>query len=101
MDDSLKNKDLLDLLIVLDERDNVGTARSTIRRGTYSLDGCPVRIDDDIRAGFKVALCEIPSGASIIKYGGSIGTAGRIIPAGRLVHTHNMRSNLSTHDQGL
>jgi len=82
-------------VIVINELDNVGNAVEDISAGgeavylfsgkTYSL-----KVVDDIRFGFKVALREIPEGGDIIKYGETIGRAGRAILPGERVHVHNV-----------
>jgi altronate dehydratase small subunit len=48
---------------------------------------------DDIPANHKFARTDIKAGASIIKYGLSIGRASRDIRKGQYVHVHNIESN--------
>lgn len=50
--------------------------------------------DDVAPRGHKVALCDIPEGSEIIKYGFPIGTATRDIAKGEWVHTHNLVTGL-------
>ena len=45
--------------------------------------------------GHKYALCDIPSGENVIKYGNPIGHATADIRSGEHVHTHNLKTNLS------
>lgn len=52
-----------------------------------------VRID--LKTGHKHAICAIRIGENVIKYGYSIGHATQDIACGELVHTHNLRTNLS------
>lgn len=47
-----------------------------------------------IETGHKVALCDIPCGAQVIKYGYPIGRAKVDIKAGEHVHAHNVASAL-------
>lgn len=47
----------------------------------------------DIAYGHKIALLDIAAGATVLKYGLSIGSATRNIRAGDHVHTHNVESN--------
>ena len=47
----------------------------------------------DIAYGHKIALLDIAAGATVLKYGLSIGSATRDIRAGDHVHTHNVESN--------
>lgn len=50
---------------------------------------------DEIKAGHKIALWDIPKGGNIIKYGVPIGSATEDIKKGQWVHTHNMKTNLT------
>ena len=47
---------------------------------------------DAIALCHKIALCDIPSGTLVVKYGESIGEAIRDIRRGEHVHTGNLRS---------
>ena len=51
-----------------------------------------VAVDTD--TGHKTALCDIPAGADVIKYGFPIGCATADIAKGEHVHTHNMATKL-------
>lgn len=51
-----------------------------------------VRALDAIPYGHKIALCEIPSGEEIVKYGEVIGVAVKDIQKGNHVHVHNLDS---------
>jgi len=42
----------------------------------------------------KIALCDIPKGGKIIKYGEVIGAATQDIPKGAHVHSHNIQSGV-------
>ena len=50
---------------------------------------------ESIPAGHKAALCDIPEGSPVIKYGNVIGYAKCDIHAGEWVHVHNVRTGLS------
>lgn len=85
--------------IQIDERDNVATATSDVRKGDeveiLSPDGKVIlkaEPVDDISFGHKLSLRKIKKGEDIIKYGEVIGVASRDIPAGEWVHTHNVDS---------
>lgn len=52
----------------------------------------PLRVIRDVPYGHKVALADIRSGDSIIKYGERIGVASRDIRKGEYVHIHNLDS---------
>ena len=49
-----------------------------------------MRLRDDVPAGHKVALRDIPPGGQVRKYGQVIGVATGPIAAGEHVHTHNL-----------
>lgn len=51
-------------------------------------------LKEDIPAGHKFALTDIPAGSPVIKYGEPIGLAGADIPRGSHVHTHNLKTAL-------
>ncbi|MBQ8577747.1 MAG: altronate dehydratase [Clostridia bacterium] len=72
--------------------DNVAVALTALCAGQTS---CGVTLTEDIPAGHKFALTEIPTGADVIKYGAPIGHAEKDIPAGAWVHTHNVKTGLS------
>ncbi|MBO5736446.1 MAG: altronate dehydratase [Clostridia bacterium] len=65
--------------VIINKKDNVGVC----------LDG-----NEQIPAGHKYALCDIPKGEYVIKYGEIIGRATQDIKAGEWVHTHNVKSHL-------
>ena len=71
--------------------DTVGLATNPLRAGTDVLAGdALVRLRDDVPAGHKVALADVPEGGEVRKYGQVIGVATRAIAAGDHVHTHNL-----------
>ncbi len=72
--------------------DNVAVALSRLEKGSMTAG---VTLAEDIPAGHKFALCDIPAGRDIIKYGAPIGCAVTDIAAGAWVHTHNTKTNLS------
>jgi altronate dehydratase len=81
-------------VLVISARDNVATALEALEAGrTVEADARTVVALEPIPAGHKIALCEIASGAGVIKYGSPIGTATTDIPAGAHVHTHNVASS--------
>ncbi len=49
---------------------------------------------EEIPAGHKMAICNIPAGGQVIKYGYCIGNAKEQIPSGAWVHTHNLGTAL-------
>ncbi|HKX29184.1 MAG TPA: altronate dehydratase family protein [Blastocatellia bacterium] len=81
--------------LVLNEKDNVGVARTPVPDGTE----VPIAADvpdhkltarATIVPGHKVALRPIPAGTLVTKYGETIGRATTDIGPGEWVHTHNV-----------
>lgn len=84
--------------IVIDGTDTVATAIRDLAAGTVvRLDAGArtqaVTVTQPIAYGHKFALCEIASGAAVIKYGAAIGTATRAIGTGEHVHSHNLEGS--------
>jgi altronate dehydratase small subunit len=89
--------------ILMHPRDNVATSVEEVQSGD------PVQVSGEsenrtltaiepVPFGFKIALEEIPQGALIVKYGETIGKAGRLIPKGALVHIHNLEGTRARGD---
>lgn len=49
---------------------------------------------EEIPAGHKMAIKDIPAGGQVIKYGYRIGIAKEEIKAGAWIHTHNIKTAL-------
>lgn len=79
-------------IIIINPKDNVGVARGEIKEGeeVSPPERNPIRALNDIPAGHKIALQDIPAGTAVIKYGETIGHAKEYIKQGSWVHTHNM-----------
>lgn len=78
----------------LSAEDNVAIALRALRAGdTVTLDGALCRVDRDIALGHKLAARAIARGETILKYNCPIGVATQPIPAGALVHVHNVASS--------
>jgi altronate dehydratase small subunit len=88
----------MSLAICIHRDDNVATLLDDSAPGTVSLLGetssSVVQATESIFRGHKIALVPLASGATVIKYGVTIGHATRNIPAGGWVHTHNCASPL-------
>ena len=83
-------------LLRITGRDNVAVALRPLRAGeTVEAGGVRLTLADDIPAGHKAALADIPEGGHVIKYGFPIGYAKAPIPAGSHVHVHNLHTLLS------
>ena len=83
----------------INENDKVVVALKTIPAGeTVMVDvqGEKRQITalEEIPAGHKMAICDIPAGEEVIKYGYRIGNAKENIRAGAWVHTHNLKTAL-------
>ena len=82
--------------IRITESDNVAVALHPIAAGeAVDAVGGALKASEDIPQGHKVALTPIEEGEAVIKYGFPIGHATESITAGRWVHTHNVKTNLS------
>lgn len=82
--------------IKIHQEDNVVVALKELVPGTVLTldDGRTVMVKAQIPAGHKVAICDISSGGSVIKYGARIGLAKEAIAAGEWVHVHNLATGL-------
>ncbi len=79
----------------INESDNVAVAITTISQNeTFVIDGEEIIAKEEIPAGHKIALCDIKTDSSIIKYGCAIGHAKESIYKGSWVHTHNIKTSL-------
>lgn len=86
-----KKEKLIDKAIIINNNDNVATARAEIPVGTILILGNnSITVRDNIPFGHKLALKNIPKGEPIIKYGQRIGIAIKDIFPGELVHIHNV-----------
>jgi len=74
-------------LLRLSHHDDVAIALDPLPAGT-TADGVVAR--DDVPRGHKIALRDLPAGASVHKYGHVIGVATRAVRAGDHVHVHNV-----------
>ncbi len=77
--------------IRIDPRDNAAVALRPFARGYKALE---VVLTNDIPAGHKFALSDIPAGSAVVKYGAPIGYARADIAAGSHIHTHNLKTGL-------
>ncbi|WP_418320076.1 UxaA family hydrolase [Piscinibacter sakaiensis] len=78
-------------IIRLSDIDNVVVARVPLDRGNaLQLGDEELTLLDAVDVGHKLALCEIPAGTAVRKYGQTIGLALRDIRRGEHVHVHNL-----------
>jgi len=75
----------------IDDKDNVAVATEPIARGAAVIvNGVSIcTAAEDIRAGHKIALVDIPAKGNIIRYGEVIVVATMPIARGEWVHIHN------------
>lgn len=78
------------------ETDNVVVALKTLAAGeTITVGEQNVTAKEEIPAGHKMAIRDIPAGGEVIKYGYRIGNAKEDIAAGQWIHTHNLKTALN------
>lgn len=81
----------------ISKRDSVAVALSSLKAGErLVVDGVAVTLENDIPAGHKFSLENLPAGSTVFKYGYPIGRAAMDVPQGRHVHVHNLESLLDT-----
>jgi len=82
-------------LLKLHQSDNVAVAVTRLPAGTeLAVDRDSFTVLEDIPAGHKIALTDLPAGAMVVKYGHTIGTVTRPVGRGRWLHSHNVRTTL-------
>ena len=85
--------------IKINENDNVVVALNTLPQGetlNVKVRGTlkTVTALDEIPAGHKMALCDIPEGGEVIKYGYCIGNTSETVREGSWIHVHNLKTAL-------
>lgn len=83
----------------INENDNVVVALNVIPAGEsvqVEVQGETKSVTalEEIPAGHKMAICDIPEGGEVIKYGYRIGNAKEAIKCGNWIHTHNVKTAL-------
>ncbi|MBQ6260895.1 MAG: UxaA family hydrolase [Firmicutes bacterium] len=79
--------------MMINEKDNVAMATTNVPAGEkvlVTLTGQEVVAAEDIKAGHKMALCDLKKGDFVIKYGIPIGNMKSDCPVGGMVHVHNL-----------
>lgn len=74
-------------------QDTVAVALEPLSAGT-AIEALGIALLDDVPQGHKFAVTEHRAGDRVVKYGSVIGIAQDDIPAGRHVHTHNLKTAL-------
>ena len=85
----LSEKRITGTTIRLHSADNVAVALSDIAAGE-TVAGHNVVTRDKVPSGYKVAIRDIAQGEPILKYNVTIGFAKDELPAGTMLHSHNM-----------
>jgi altronate hydrolase len=91
-------------VVHLDPQDHVVIAKQKLASGTRlrrASDGGPesaLVVREHIPSGHKLALCAIPPGEPVRRYGQVIGFAKTMIQPGEHVHKHNLAMGELTHD---
>jgi len=84
---------LSEVALRLRPEDDVAVAKAPIRAGTVvTVDGRSLTVSADIGRGHKLAIRPLADGASVRKYGQTIGFARGAIREGDLVHVHNVEA---------
>jgi hypothetical protein len=72
-------------LLKLDQSDNVALAATRLPAGAeLVIDGRSLLVQEDVAVGHKIALADLETGASVVKYGHTIGTVTRSVGRGPL-----------------
>jgi len=86
--------------LIVNKIDNVATAICPIKKSSIikvkypNGKFCEIKLEENIPSFHKFAICDIPKGTYIYKYGYPIGTSCKNIMKGSYVHRHNMISQL-------
>ena len=76
------------IVVKIHEKDNVAVAIKDIPAGTDIGDGVVTR--EDIPQAHKIALCDIPAGGSVIRYGVTLGTMKEDMQRGGWINEKNL-----------
>ena len=85
----IQEEGIIGPVIRLHSADNVLVARTEIQAGT-SIEAHGIIVRDLVPPGYKVAARDISNGDAVLKYNVTVGFAGTDIPAGSVLHSHNV-----------
>ena len=86
--------------VYMTDKDNVVTMIRQLNAGeAIEVDGVKIKANQDILVYHKIAIEEIKTGETVVKYGESIGTASCDIHIGDWVHTQNLESGRGRGDR--
>lgn len=81
-------------------KDNVVTCCAAVSAGDcFTAGGSEITAIQDIPIYHKIAIQDIPAGATVFKYGQPIGIASRDITKGEHVHVQNLESDRGRGDR--
>lgn len=96
----MKGEIINDEALRMTPEDNVATTLSDLSEGwSFEVSGTQIELTTDVPFGHKIALSDIDTGETVVKYGEVIGEATEQIQAGDWVHTHNCQSMRGRGDQ--
>lgn len=82
--------------IKIHEFDNVAVTVEDMKQNEKLLfDNIEIILKEDISKGHKIALNDLKKGDKVIKYGYEIGSVSEDVTAGKWIHFHNLKTNLS------
>ncbi|MCJ8322454.1 MAG: UxaA family hydrolase [Rhizobiales bacterium] len=80
-------------LMLLDDDDNILMVIQPLKKDEEIwLGQVKIKLEQDVKVGFKLARKSIDKGAEILKYGYVIGVAVNAIRQGEIIHFHNIAS---------
>lgn len=86
--------------VYMTDKDNVVTMIRQLNAGeAIEVDGVKIKANQDIPVYHKIAIEEIKTGETVVKYGESIGNASCDIHIGDWVHTQNLESGRGRGDR--
>ena len=86
--------------VYMTDKDNVVTMIRQLNAGeAIEVDGVKIKANQDIPVYHKIAIEEIKTGETVVKYGESIGPASCDIHIGDWVHTQNLESGRGRGDR--
>ena len=86
--------------VYMTDKDNVVTMIRQLNAGeAIEVDGVKIKANQDIPVYHKIAIEEIKTGETVVKYGESIGTASCDFHIGDWVHTQNLESGRGRGDR--
>ena len=86
--------------VYMTDKDNVVTMIRQLNAGeAIEVDGVKIKANQDIPVYHKIAIEEIKTGETVVKYGESIGTPSCDIHIGDWVHTQNLESGRGRGDR--